>query len=120
MIVPALLAREIIWLQESELISIYLALDLVTNATKDISSEIEIVDNWTATDPLILQLGLALRSQMQQGDLERLNVEIAAQLPMVKAPVLMIEMLPLKPYTGLASCLPSLEARFLKKILVPG
>lgn len=77
-IVPALLVREIIWLQESELISIYLAPHLIANAIEDISSEIEIVDNWTATDPLILQLGLALRSQLQQGDLERLYVESMA------------------------------------------
>ena len=77
-IVPALLPREIIWKQESELISIYLTPHLIANATEDISSEIEIVDNWTATDPLILQLGLALRSQLQQGDLEQLYVESMA------------------------------------------
>lgn len=77
-IIPAHLPREIIWEQESELVSIYLEPSLVAHASEEFSGgTVELVENWTASDPLIWQLGLALRSQLQHG-VERLYVESIA------------------------------------------
>lgn len=77
-IIPSYLPREIVWQKESSLLSIYLATDVVTHATEIGGETVEIVENWTANDPLIKQLGLTLRSQLQQGELERLYVESMA------------------------------------------
>lgn len=78
-IIPSHLPREIVWQRESSLLSIYLATDLIAHATEEFRGEtVEIVENWTANDPLIRQLGLSVRSQLQQGELERLYVESMA------------------------------------------
>lgn len=80
-IIPAHLPREIVWERESEMVSIYLATDFVAQATEEFGGEtVEIVENWTASDPLIWQLGLTLRSQLQRGNPERLYVESIANL----------------------------------------
>lgn len=47
-IIPANLPREIVWEQESELVSIYLATDFVARSTEEFGGEI--VENWTASD----------------------------------------------------------------------
>ncbi len=78
-IIPSHLPREIVWQKESSLLSIYLATDLVAHATEEFrGATVEIVENWTANDPLIRQLGLTLRSLLQRGELERLYVESMA------------------------------------------
>lgn len=80
-IIPAHLQREIVWERESELVAIYLNSDIVARATEEFGGEtFEIVENWTASDPLIWQLGLTLRSELQRGDPERLYVESIATL----------------------------------------
>jgi AraC family transcriptional regulator len=78
-IVPPHLSREIIWERESELVAIYLDPGLVARATEGFSGKtVEIVENWTASDPLIWQMGLALREELQRPAPERLYVESMA------------------------------------------
>lgn len=78
-IIPSHLPREIVWQRESSLLSIYLTTDFVARATEEFGGKtVEIVENWTANDPLIRQLGLTLQSELQRGELGRLYVESMA------------------------------------------
>lgn len=80
-IIPPHLEREIVWKRESELVAIYLAPELVAQAREEFRGEtVEIVENWTASDPLIWQLGLTLRTELRRGDPGRLYIESIANL----------------------------------------
>lgn len=75
-IIPPDLEREIFWEKESELLSIYLDTKIITNTTEEYhGSNLEIIENWTAEDALIRQLGLTLRSELQRGDYDKLYLE---------------------------------------------
>lgn len=75
-IVPPDLGREIFWEKESELLAIYLDTKIITNATEEYhGSNLEIIENWTAEDALIRQLGLTLRSELQTGNFDQLYLE---------------------------------------------
>lgn len=75
-IIPPDLEREIFWEKESELLAIYLDRKIITNATEEYhSSNLEIIENWTAEDPLIRQLGLTLRSELHIDNLNQLYIE---------------------------------------------
>lgn len=75
-IVPPDLEREVFWEKESELLAIYLDTKVITNATDEYrGSNLEIIENWTAEDGLIRQLGLTLRSELQAGNFDKLYLE---------------------------------------------
>jgi len=75
-IIPPDLKREIFWEKESELVTIYLDTKIITNATEEYyGSNLEIIENWTAEDSLIRQLGLTLRSELQADYLNHLYLE---------------------------------------------
>ncbi len=75
-IVPPDLEREVFWEKESELLAIYLDTKIITNATDEYrGSNLEILENWTAEDGLIRQLGLTLRSELQAGNSDKLYLE---------------------------------------------
>lgn len=80
-VIPATQPREILWQREAELLSIYLELDLIAQvAAESKLRATEIVEQWTARDPFIQQLGLALRTELQSGSAGRLYVESMANL----------------------------------------
>ncbi|AFY57993.1 DNA-binding domain-containing protein, AraC-type [Rivularia sp. PCC 7116] len=75
-IIPPYLDREIFWEKESELLAIYLDTKIITNAADEYrGSNLEIIENWTAEDALIRQLGLTLRSELQTDNFDLLYLE---------------------------------------------
>lgn len=75
-IVPPYLEREIFWEKASELLAIYLDTKIITNAAEEYhGNNLEIIENWTAEDALIRQLGLTLRSELQRGNFDKLYLE---------------------------------------------
>lgn len=80
-IIPATQPREILWQREAELLSIYLELHLIEQIAAEAKLKTtEIVEQWTARDPFIQQLGFALRTELQSGGAGRLYVESMANL----------------------------------------
>lgn len=75
-IIPPDLEREIFWEKESELLAIYLDTKIITNAADEYcGSNLEIIENWTAEDALIRQLGLTLRSELQKDNFDLLYLQ---------------------------------------------
>ena len=80
-IIPTHQPREITWEQEAEIIAIYLEPAFIAHATHEsYGGSVEIVEQWTATDPLIQQLSLALRKEFLSGCLGRLYIESVANV----------------------------------------
>lgn len=75
-IIPPDLEREIFWEKDSELLAIYLDTKIVTDAADEYHGcNLEIIENWTAEDALIRQLGLTLRSELQKDNFDLLYLE---------------------------------------------
>ncbi len=80
-IIPPHQPREIIWEREAEIVAIYLEYAFIAHATHEsYCGAVEIVEQWTASDPLIQQLALALRKEFLSGCLRRLYIESVANV----------------------------------------
>ncbi len=80
-IIPAHQPREIFWQHEASLLSIYLDLNLMAQVAEDVNlSNVEIVEQWTARDSFIQNLGSALQTEMNNRSVSELYVESMANL----------------------------------------
>lgn len=80
-IIPENQPREIVWERKAEIVAVYLAPELLAHVADESNiAEVEIVEQWTARDPLLQQLGLALRAEFLRGLPGNLYIESVANV----------------------------------------
>ena len=78
-IVSANLPYKATWERQAEMIAVFLEPAFIAHAAYELNrGVVEIAEQWTARDPLIQQLGLALRTEFQEGLPGRIYVESVA------------------------------------------